>query len=162
MELVWFVPLLLLVWAVEVPGEAHQDLLSATELELLKSQLWKENVANLFIVKQSELLDISSSQLQNNNLCPIDANPIPAEIMGYVKVELPATIVEVCCCARYFSTVCSSARCRFPVKLQTVAVSAACCPSTRLLLREEVGKGVWSVLTHGRSLAINWITSSES
>lgn len=46
---------LLLPWTCELAGgERPEGFLSATEQELLKSQLWKRNIANLFIVRQSE------------------------------------------------------------------------------------------------------------
>ena len=42
----------LLLW--EAAGEGPGDFLSATEQELLSSKLWKKNVVNLFIVRQSK------------------------------------------------------------------------------------------------------------
>lgn len=58
MKLAVSVMLLLSILTVGVGdgGEGAPDLLSATEQELLSSQLWKENVASLFMVRQSKQL----------------------------------------------------------------------------------------------------------
>lgn len=72
------------------------ELLSITERELLSSQLWKRNVAHLFFIRQSNGGHINTYLCAYNCVSVIAANPIPAEVLDLVRVELAATVVQVC------------------------------------------------------------------